>query len=398
MIFKKEQTFLFYNTISGQHFKLHPMPFLLGIIEKLQDIENGYCIELSESEWQLQEMKDFIQLLRENFCGDVIDRKLTKIKPFSLYPVSSVMKSRERMQSKNDLSPGEKIMEYLHILTIQITGVCELNCETCSSVYKQTISCDSSSNELEYEFVEKIFKQISGCGLGAINIVGGNVFRYENWGKLMLLLHQHHYRYDWYTDYRHLSGAETKLQEIKSLNHNIKVIVSDKFEPTMLKKSLLLIAEMDFELSFHISSEEQYVMADSFCENNKIDNYTLQPVYSDFSPEFFRDFIFMDEESIVASPVSKQTIFANMTLNTTDFGKLTVLSSGDVYANLNFPKLGNIKTDSIRKMIYRELEKGQSWFRIRDQKPCSNCIYQWLCPPPSNYDIVIGKNNLCHVN
>ena len=154
---------------------------------------------------------------------------------------------------------------------------------------------------------------------------------------------------------------------------------------------------LDFEVIFHITSEEQYEVANNFCEDYQIDNYTLQPIYSPSNPDFFKNFIFMDEGSILASTVSKQTIFANMSLNTIDFGKMTILSNGDVHANLNFPRLGNIQTDSIRDLIYRELEQGESWFRIRIQKPCSDCVYQWLCPPPTNYEIAIGRSNLCHV-
>ena len=35
--------------------------------------------------------------------------------------------------------------------------------------------------------------------------------------------------------------------------------------------------------------------------------------------------------------------------------------------------------------------------RVRDFTPCKDCIYQWLCPSPSNYEIVIGRSNLCYV-
>lgn len=53
------------------------------------------------------------------------------------------------------------------------------------------------------------------------------------------------------------------------------------------------------------------------------------------------------------------------------------------------------------KMVYQRMipiwEEGKSWFNIRNQPPCNSCIYQWLCPPPSNYEIAIGRPNLCHV-
>jgi pseudo-rSAM protein len=53
--------------------------------------------------------------------------------------------------------------------------------------------------------------------------------------------------------------------------------------------------------------------------------------------------------------------------------------------------------DDIRNLIYRELMEGKSWLRIRNQAPCTECLYQWLCPSPSNYEIVTGKPNLCHI-
>jgi pseudo-rSAM protein len=49
-------------------------------------------------------------------------------------------------------------------------------------------------------------------------------------------------------------------------------------------------------------------------------------------------------------------------------------------------------------ILFIEVEEGKSWLRIRNQAPCSTCIYQWLCPPPSDYEIVIGRPNLCHIN
>jgi pseudo-rSAM protein len=67
-----------------------------------------------------------------------------------------------------------------------------------------------------------------------------------------------------------------------------------------------------------------------------------------------------------------------------------------VYANPYFQALGTIE-DDIRELIYKELTEGKSWLRIRDVEPCCNCVYQWLCPSPSDYELAIGKPNLCHI-
>jgi pseudo-rSAM protein len=72
------------------------------------------------------------------------------------------------------------------------------------------------------------------------------------------------------------------------------------------------------------------------------------------------------------------------------------MPDNQVYANVNMESLGTIH-DTIYSLIYKELTEGKSWLRIRDQKPCADCIYQWLCPAPSNYEIVLGKYNLCNI-
>lgn len=80
-----------------------------------------------------------------------------------------------------------------------------------------------------------------------------------------------------------------------------------------------------------------------------------------------------------------------------DFGKLNILPNGDVYANMSHPRVGNIFSDSVYEIIEKEIQEGKSWLRIRNQPPCNKCIYQWLCPSPSNYEIAIGRPNLCNI-
>jgi uncharacterized protein len=59
-------------------------------------------------------------------------------------------------------------------------------------------------------------------------------------------------------------------------------------------------------------------------------------------------------------------------------------------------ELGHIQDDRV-ELDFDYIAAGESWVRVRNQKPCVDCIYQWLCPSPSNYEIVIRKPNLCHI-
>lgn len=105
----------------------------------------------------------------------------------------------------------------------------------------------------------------------------------------------------------------------------------------------------------------------------------------------------MSREDVLSNPISIRDIFIHQTMNTNDYGKLSLMPNGDVYANLKHPKIGNIKVDNIDDIVLREMKRGQSWFRIRNQEPCNKCVLQWLCPSPSDYELAIGRPNLCGV-
>jgi pseudo-rSAM protein len=397
MIFGKSSETLFYNTLSGQYFKIRPDSFLTNIINRLQDSENGYCIEISEEELKNESIDEFIRLLRGYFCGDIIDRESIAIKPFSLYPVCSVINGRERLSGESDISIGEKILDYLHVFTLQITGKCGLSCPLCSDLYRQISTCSVQPSELDIPTIENILIQLTGTSLKTVDIVGGNPLSYLEWQKLLDIFQIYPFSYNWYVDYRLMSGMDTHVRDIFSLESRLNLIIQDDFDIAVLKNVYEKWKDESINLYFHICSEIQYGKSLHFCEENKIDKYVFTPVYTTENKDFFEDFVFMDEESIVGNPVSKKTIFANMNVNKMNFGKMTVLSNGEVYANRNFAPLGNIKNDSLHELLVREMQRGDSWFRIRDQQPCIDCVYQWLCPSPSNYELVIGKANLCNI-
>lgn len=90
-------------------------------------------------------------------------------------------------------------------------------------------------------------------------------------------------------------------------------------------------------------------------------------------------------------------IISNMNINSNFFGELYFLPDNKIYTNPNSKELGSIG-DNWKLLLQERLLNDPIWFNIRNQKPCNKCLYQFLCPSPSNYELVIGKPNLCHIN
>ena len=162
-------------------------------------------------------------------------------------------------------------------------------------------------------------------------------------------------------------------------------------------RQMLLDQTLPFEYIFEVSSSDDYQQAKVLVEEFSIEKYQLKPVYTGDNIDFFKEKVFLSKEDILSTSMSINDFFTNQSMNIYDFGKINIMPDGDIYANINHPVLGNIKTHSIYDVISKELEEGKSWLRVRNQQPCDTCLYQWHCPSPSNYEIEIGRPNLCHV-
>ena len=162
-------------------------------------------------------------------------------------------------------------------------------------------------------------------------------------------------------------------------------------------RSILLFQTLPIEYVFDVSSEEECLLVEQIVDQFQINRYQLKPVYTGSNINFFEENIYLNKEDILSIPLTIKDIFSHQAMNIYNFGKINVMPNGDSYANLTCPILGNIYIDSIYEIVQREVDEGKSWFNIRNQAPCNTCVYQWLCPSPSDYEISIGKPNLCHV-
>jgi pseudo-rSAM protein len=154
--------------------------------------------------------------------------------------------------------------------------------------------------------------------------------------------------------------------------------------------------EKNIQYTFLVTTEQEYDIAATDTEQYAAEGNSILPLYTGSNMQFFQDYLFIDEEELLDVTLTKREIFIRQSINITDFGKLVITPNGTVYANLNEEPLGNID-DTPLSLVYKEFTQGHSWLRVRDCKPCCDCVYQWLCPSPSNYERVIGKCNFCNI-
>ncbi|MCD7937455.1 MAG: hypothetical protein LUG98_11385, partial [Tannerellaceae bacterium] len=280
-------------------------------------------------------------------------------------------------------------VNYISEFTIYING--EIIPE--NLIINQNIYFTQGKKAIPIETIRTIAQQLAFNRLSLIHISGSNIFEYTDllwllnaFDKLNAVkkLYVRPEQYIENSDFFHNNKSE-QLKGVLLFNKNYSLVqaISEKAQNDQM------------QFLFYVHSVEDCEIVENLIRKFNLADYDVKPVYNGVNDSFFHNFIFPDEDDIRSIHLSKREVFANQFLNTNDFGKLILLPTGDVYANLNHPVLGNLNQLKIADIISKEILEGKSWLQTRDGEPCASCLNQWLCPSPSGIEYILGKMNVC---
>lgn len=357
---------LLYNTFDGSFIESKDIEIVKLLKETLLK-ENCGVVLLTAKRYNLDNIRKFIMELRAKYMGDIIDIELSKSKPVQIMPFTSLVNTQELFKKQN-FPTGKKILEYLSEISIYV---------------------DYNTNIMDLNSFLKSLPNIS-----TVNIIG-NLKDVANYKELLLVLDQFPSLKKITCNYSNVISLQPEF--VNNFSYSILINYPIDISKWNYSRRLLLNQSIPFECIFEVTSMDNYSQINKFIEEFGIEKHQLKPVYTGDNIDFFKENVFLTKDDILSTPLSISDFFINQSMNIFDFGKIAIMSNGDIYANVNYPILGNIHTHSIYEIISKELEEGRSWLRIRNQAPCNTCLYQWFCPSPSNYEIAIGRPNLCHV-
>lgn len=357
---------LLYNTIDGvtiESDRAEVINLVRGTLQK----ENCGVVLLTYEQYKQNKINGFIEELREKFMGDIIDVTLSNGKPVQLLPFYNLSDKHE-LYIRHNFSSFKNVLENLIEISIHVDYTTNVN--------KLISFLQSVPGNLTFNI----------CG----NL--GDVVDYK---ELMSF-------FDKQPSSKKIFCSYTDIISLQPIfNNNFSYIISVNF-PLYIQqwnnsRQIFLNTSLPYSYVFEVTNLEDCQQVEDLVEQFNIEKYQLKPVFTGNNLDFFKENVFLTKEDILSISTSIKDIFIRQSMNTYDFGRINVMSNGDIYANIYHPVLGNIFNHSIYEIIQNEVEEGKSWFRVRNQAPCSSCIYQWLCPSPSNYEITIGRPNLCHV-
>ena len=388
--FYKKGQILLYNTLDKETVKIEVDEALQPIAEKLAEEK---IVQINESVLKHPSISHFIDVLRNSFNGDVLSVADGQSVPALFHPVINNQRAFKRLMKVDKINIDNQVMNYLEEVYIYINGYGE---KETYPPYMQVPSYMHQSQDIDGDSLLKWLRTIHDKQINQLNILGGNVLAHPYFNEILNVAKQKshevllYYRYD-------LLKTEC-LSLLNEIDKLVLIIPPHRVSENLFKEKVAeLQNKLNIQWIFLISSENDYLNAETLCEQNGIVNYLLKPIYNGKNLAFFEDTIFMDELDVQNLKPTKREIYANQTINRNEFGRITVLPNGNIHANPNKKELGTIDKNRMHDIIYKEMSEGTSWLNIRKKKPCCDCIYQWLCPSPSNYELVIDKPNLCHI-
>ena len=357
---------LLYNILDGVTIESNKIEVLELVRETLQK-ENCGIVLLTEEQYQNTNINGFIRELRGKYMGEIIDITLSKGKPVQLLPFFN-FSTKQEIYKNHNFSPFKNVLENLYEISIHIdhtTDIAKL-----------------------IPFLQSVPKTLT------FNLIG-NMADITNYDALLSFFDQHPAPKYIVCSYTNVIALQPAFEN--NYSYSISVNFPMNMQQWNHSRQILLNQTLPIEYVFEVSSVDDCQLVEQIIEKFQIEKYHLYPIYTGDNIRFFEDNVFLAKEDILASALSLKDFFTHQAINIYDFGKINIMPNGDVYANLNYPVLGNIYMHNIHEIVYKEVEEGKSWFRVRNQAPCNDCVFQWLCPSPSNHEIYIGRPNLCHV-
>src|SRR5690554_661048 len=382
---------IIYNSKNYKHFTFICRDKLKKLCKTLIDLNSLYSVELTEKLLCRQNIKEWVKKIIQIDAGEIIEQDKQEKKLVSYFPTLTIQNNIDHIRWKDGLNMGGEIIKNLEELIFYING----SPNGSKHLYKQLHYPLKTALSVNFELVDTFIKKCKNAQLNKITFIG-DLCRYHDLDKLQKWVHSNNYFLHFILLPDDIVPNIEKFKWLFREKTDISIIANDY---TSLPNQFDLFRENSDMIKwlFPVTSVVQFEWIDSFIRERTVKEYEIVPVFDGSNLPFFEANVYTSQEDFNEISLSRREVFINMTLNVNHFGKLTILPDKKVYASVNENPLGNIKA-TIYDILFKEMTKGHSWLKVRNKRPCNKCVYQWLCPSPGNYEKVIGKPNLCHIN
>lgn len=372
---------LLINGLNKESFKSNN----LSIIDIVKEIvsDRNHVVEVDVDIVSQIHFNYFFNWLKSTFSGDYVLNEKRGIKPIQFMPLLD-----------SSISIDETKRSFKFNLLIYLNDKCDYNCKHCDGYSKQLIFCKKSiyNRSLEIDKIIDFIESIDACEINSISFIGGDILKYKDLDRLLKYVNSFSFKKLFYVNIKHVK-CNADLIKFKIQKHEVHFMISSFDQKLNIDK---LIVELNnnninyiIDIVIEKLEETQIVISDKI---------KYHPYFNYDNLQFFKENVFLSETDILELPLKNNNIFYNRNLNRCFFGKFIIDVTGNIYVSLASDVIGHISDNSISSLIKKAYYENSLWLLTRNKvNICSECVYNELCPPVSNYEIKMQRYNLCSV-
>ncbi|WP_304772590.1 hypothetical protein [Paramuribaculum intestinale] len=376
-----------YNSIERKGSIIQLDDGLSDLICHLQNPDSLYSIVLHDSLFRTKQIETFLSYILDSNSGCIVDDS-PDLK-LSLKPILRIQDDATYYKWQLRQGITEDAVNNLHSVILNVGS------DYGDDLFaKQTLYPVKNSGEnIVFRDVLDFFNRARGSDfLSDISIVGncGGVMREDFLQQISTITNL-----NFYLNYEYIRSNPTILNTLSDYG-KVTVLVRASCSLDDMSWFLPDLVKDISQIWILIESEKDYDVLCSFGSELLARNIvSVIPLFNGCNINFMHKALDIDVGELLANGPDKRQIFINQALNVFDFGKLYIMPSGLVYANLCNAPIGSIK-DNISKLIISEFSKGTSWLKTRGEGKCRKCMFRFLCPSPSNYESLMNTS-FCNI-
>ncbi|MFC2101892.1 TIGR04150 pseudo-rSAM protein [Bacteroidota bacterium] len=398
-------TLLLYNTVSKKVLEFPDAGELIPLADELLVPENGYVTQLTPIQLEKREIIEFIEQLRQHFFGDLLDPEWSEGRPVNIFPEPAVKHGFSSVPEEGSpLKPGLNLRNYLQEITLYLNSETASSAPGVTSAFRQfsyPVCITQREEEMDLNLFRALIDDVNQYTPTLIHISGWNLLSYSGLEDVISKLVSSPFQKKYHLLAEHWEKRIIPFILIQKRS-SVALYITFPTEPDTILGYLHSLPDekmlKKLEFNFVVSSQEELEMALEIIPLVELENLFLKPIYTGRNIDFFKENVFVSKEEIMAAQPNQQQLLSRISMNENDFGKLFILPGGETFANLNDPTIGHATEKSLTELVAQEINHGTSWRRTRSKvNPCSSCLYQFLCPPISSYEVLMNRYNFCDV-
>ncbi len=410
----KKNWVVLYNSLNGACLEYRDQPEIAALAAKVLSTRHQGVVRLTGRELKKEPIARFVTEVRREFMGDLLDINPAGKKPLQLLPRATIKDDFRLLKMDDRRSMGENIKQYLSEISIYLDSRCNHQCDLCHGAYRQFLCCTNAGGGKgdgpDIGTLRTLIGDAENSRLENVNILGGNIFQYPHLDELVQRLASGPYQKTYFVFYKDAAGKKKQLERLLDRpdaadprhtgRTRLKIPVTFPLDTAALARAAEHTRRLGLEhrFLFILRGEAQFEELEPLVTSLQIADCAFLPYYDGSNLDFFRENVFTEREDIFGVRPPLKDIYTRARVNPLNFGRLTLMSGGNIHANVNAGRLGVLGRDSLYDVLFKELRRGRGWRRVRAYlEPCKKCPFYLLCPPVTDYTFALGRNNLCTI-